>query len=127
MILPQPVNKFPQLIGYLTQRLKTLCPTLGKRTIAALLARAGLHLSTTTVSRMLRNDYHPTLDTPKPNPDIILTRVIAKRPNHVWRVDLTTMPIVGGLVFLVAVGLAAMLAFLLVGGRSGRSFLARAL
>jgi len=28
--LPQPVNKFPEFIGYLVKRLRILCPTLGK-------------------------------------------------------------------------------------------------
>src|SRR2546426_2049400 len=39
--LPQPVNKFPEFIGYLVKRLRILCPTLGKVKIAQILARAG--------------------------------------------------------------------------------------
>ena len=30
----QPVNRFPDFVGYVVQRLKTLCPTLGKALIA---------------------------------------------------------------------------------------------
>ena len=54
--LPVPVNKFPEFVGHLVQRLHTLCPTLGKKKIAQIqiLARAGLHLGTTTVGRMLK-------------------------------------------------------------------------
>ena len=36
------------------QRLKTLCPLLGKVKISQLLARAGLHLGATTIGRMLK-------------------------------------------------------------------------
>src|SRR6059036_2957512 len=53
--LPEPVNRFPDFVGYLVRRLKVLCPTLGKVKIAQMLARAGLHLGTTTVRRMLRD------------------------------------------------------------------------
>jgi transcriptional regulator with XRE-family HTH domain len=55
----QPVNKFPDCAGYLVQRLKTLCPSLGKQKIAQVLCRAGLHLGTTTVGRILKEDPHP--------------------------------------------------------------------
>ena len=50
--IKQPVNKFPDLIGYIVRRLKVLCPTMGKVRIAQLLSRAGLHLGATTVRRM---------------------------------------------------------------------------
>ena len=52
--LPVPVNKFPDFVHYVVQRLKTLCPAMGKVKIAQTLARAGLHLGTTTVGRMLK-------------------------------------------------------------------------
>lgn len=45
----EPVNKFPEFVAYLVRTLKRLCPTLGKARIARMLARAGLHLSTSTV------------------------------------------------------------------------------
>src|SRR5712692_3509576 len=51
--LPEPVNKFPDFVGYLVRRLKILCPTLGKVKIAQILARAGLHLAPTTVPTSL--------------------------------------------------------------------------
>lgn len=50
----EPVNKFPDFVGYVVRRLKVLCPTMGKAKIAQVLCRAGLHLAPTTVARMLR-------------------------------------------------------------------------
>ncbi len=63
-----PVNRFPDFVRYAVQRLKTLCPTMGKVKIAQTLARAGLHLGATTVGRMLREDA-----TPKPRPERMRT------------------------------------------------------
>ena len=102
----QPVNKFPELVCYLVQRLKVLCPTLGKQKIAQVLCRAGLHLGTTTVGRILKEAPHP-----KPtsqhvssqsadeatqaeivSPEVAKRIVTAKRVNHVWHVDLTLVP-----------------------------------
>jgi hypothetical protein len=57
----EPVNKFPELVRYIVQRLQTLCPRLGKVKIAQALARAGLHLGATTIGRMRRQ-------TPTPKP-----------------------------------------------------------
>jgi hypothetical protein len=39
--LRQPVNKFPDFVRYLVQRLKTLCPTIGKKKLAETLAHTG--------------------------------------------------------------------------------------
>ncbi|MGH7144256.1 MAG: helix-turn-helix domain-containing protein, partial [Planctomycetota bacterium] len=50
--MPAPVNKFPDFVRYTVQRLKLLCPSMGKKRIAQTLARAGLHLGVTTVGRM---------------------------------------------------------------------------
>ena len=91
--VPQPVNRFPELVGYLVQRLKVLCPKLGTRRIAGVLARAGLHLGATTVRRKLKPAPKPT---PNPSRPATLTAVTAKGPNHVWHVDLTTVPTIGG-------------------------------
>src|SRR5437867_11050614 len=52
--MAEPVNKFPEFVGYLVRRLEVLCPTMGKTRIANVLCRAALHLSATTVRRMLR-------------------------------------------------------------------------
>ena len=51
---PEPVNQYPAFVAYLVRRLKVLCPIMGKARIANVLCRAGLHLSATTVGRMLK-------------------------------------------------------------------------
>ena len=54
--LAEPVNKFPDFVRSMVQRLETLCPMLGKVKIAQILARAGFHLGVTTVGRMLKEN-----------------------------------------------------------------------
>jgi transposase InsO family protein len=89
--LREPVNKFPDFVRYVVQQLKTLCPSLGKKKIAETLARAGLHLGTTTVGRILR-------EKPVPSPELAektdsTDRVVtSKYSNHLWNVDLTVVP-----------------------------------
>ena len=91
-----PVNKFPDFVRYLVQRLKVLCPTMGKVKMAQTLARAGLHVGATTVRRMLK-------DKPVPGPKLAEKSksadrfVTSKYPNHVWLVDLTVVPTGAGL------------------------------
>ncbi len=90
--LREPVNKFPDFVRYIVQRLKILNPAMGKVKIAETLCRAGLHLGVTTVGRILK-------ETPQPRPESAApsTRVVtARRPNHVWHVDLTAVPISAG-------------------------------
>jgi len=102
-----PVNKFPDCVRYLVQRLKVLCPMLGKQKIAQVLCRAGLHLSTTTVGRILKEDPHSKPAEKQASnqpveevsqhaeelPAAVVKRVVtAKRINHVWHVDLTLVP-----------------------------------
>jgi putative transposase len=91
----EPVNKFPDFVRYVVQRLQSLCPLLGKVKIAQILARAGLHLGTTTVGRMRRQKPAP-LPTPAIEPMPSARRVTAKRPNHVWHTDLTVVPTAAG-------------------------------
>ncbi len=91
--LYEPVNKFPQFVGYLVRRLKTLCPTMGKAKIVQTLARAGLHLGATTVGRMLAAKPCPTSSPHTVESDRKPRVVTAKRPNHVWHVDLTVVSI----------------------------------
>ena len=79
--LAEPVNKFPDFVRYLVQRLQTHCPLLGKVKIAQILARAGLHLAVSNVGRIRRQP-------PVPEPTPIATtpamrRVTAREPNHV--------------------------------------------
>jgi len=103
----QPVNKFPDYVRYLVQRLKTLCPSLGKQKIAQVLCRAGFHLGTTTVGSILKEGPHPKpagkqAASPQAAEDVsqaekvpaeVASRVVtAQRINHVWHVDLTLVP-----------------------------------
>ena len=87
--LEEPVNRFPDFVRYLVRRLKTLCPLMGSRRIARVLARAGLHLGATSVRRMLRPTRKPESGSARRDE---LRVVTARRPNHVWHVDLTTVP-----------------------------------
>ncbi|MBW8034776.1 MAG: transposase family protein [Planctomycetes bacterium] len=94
--LSQPVNKYPDYVRYIIQRLKMLCPTMGKVRIAQVLARAGLHLSATTVGRIVKEEPFPV----KPDSDIIESEtkqriVTARCSNHVWHVDMTTVSTTG--------------------------------
>jgi putative transposase len=99
--LGEPVNKFPDFVRYIVQRLKVLCPALGKVKIAQVLARAGLHLGVTTVGRMLKAKDKKTppgeLDSAATAEDSAPTErvVTAKHPNHVWHVDRTSVPLGG--------------------------------
>ena len=98
-----PVNRFPDFVRYTVQRLKVLCPTMGKKRIAQTLARAGLALSVSTVGRILKEstdrrpeptegtaDEEPLGKTGEGRP------VQSKAPNHVWEVDLTLAPTAAG-------------------------------
>jgi transposase InsO family protein len=90
--LEEPVNKFPAFVGQIVRSLKLICPTLGKVRIAQMFARAGLHISASTVRRMLKQ--RPTRDELAAEEPVVVTGriVTAKRPNHIWHVDLTTVP-----------------------------------
>lgn len=88
----EPVNKFPEFVGYLVRYLRRMCPALGKVRIAQMLARAGLHLAASTVGRMLKRDS-PKDDVTAQAALVALGRVVvAKYPNHVWHLDLTVVP-----------------------------------
>lgn len=103
----EPVNKFPYLVRYLVRRLKVLFPSMGRKRIAQTLTRAGLCLSASTVGRMLkergRDPEHFTqaedtapVETSVVEPPAATRTVTAKRPNHVWHVDLTVVPTTAG-------------------------------
>ena len=64
--LPVPVNKFPDFVRYAVKRLQTLCPNFGKKKLSEVLARAGLHLGTTTIGRIRRE--RPPLSQKNPKP-----------------------------------------------------------
>jgi putative transposase len=75
------------------RRLRALCPRMGARRLAEVLARAGLHLGATTVRRKLKPAPKPA---PKAKRSSKASAVTAKHPNHVWHLDLTTVPTIGG-------------------------------
>ena len=86
-----PVNRFPDFVRYIIQVLKLICPQLGKVKIAQFLCRAGLHLSASTVGRVLREPPAKKADSDRKQ-----VLVVADRPNQVWHIDLTTVPIADG-------------------------------
>ena len=118
--LRTPVNKFPDFVRYAVQRLQTLCPSLGKKKLAQVLARAGLHLGTATVGRMRKEIPVPGPSSPRNEaphghrqaPQLSL----AYRPH-------CHSDAVGLLVLVAAVGAAAVLALLLVAGPYSGSLL----
>ena len=90
---PEPVNGFPDLVAHIVRRLKVLCPAMGTARIAAVLSRAGLHLGRTTVRRMLMR--RPRCVAPAAT--VRSERCIrSSYPNHIWLVDLTTVPTLAG-------------------------------
>ena len=93
-----PVNRFPEFVRYSVQRLKALCPMLGKVKIARILARAGLHLGATSVGRILKEKQAaPPTPTQTAGDASETKRVPTSRyPNHLWQVDLTTVAVGAG-------------------------------
>ncbi|NQT40270.1 MAG: hypothetical protein HQ581_22445 [Planctomycetes bacterium] len=89
-----PVNRFPDFVRYVVQRIELFCPTLGKVKIADKLARAGIHIGKTTVQRILKKkpakEPEPSDETGKQS------RIVAKYAGHTMHADLTTVPISGG-------------------------------
>ena len=88
----EPVNRFPDFVAHVVRKLKVLCPTMRKLRIAQLLARAGLHLGSTTVVRMLTAPARPR----PAKQDSPHRAVRSTRPNQIWKVDLTIVPTAGG-------------------------------
>ncbi|MBI2374897.1 MAG: transposase family protein [Deltaproteobacteria bacterium] len=71
------MNRFPEYVTYLVQRLQALCPRLGTKKVAQILARAGLHIGVTTVRRMLARPTPPNEPpSSKVTPDMGITEDI---------------------------------------------------
>ncbi len=105
--VPVPVARFPDFVAHLVGELRQLFPSLGKVKIAEFLARGALHLSPSTVGRMLRtrSDGPPPAE-PSETGAPALSReqketpkrtVQAPCPGHTWNIDITVVPIGGGL------------------------------
>jgi hypothetical protein len=97
--MPESVNKFPDFVRSIVQRLQTLCPHLGKVKIAQFLALAGLNLVASTVGR-IRKERPADRPEPEPVPNDAAPPaeriVTATGPNHVKHVDFTFVPASGG-------------------------------
>jgi putative transposase len=97
--ISEPVNKFPDFVCHLVKQLKALLPTMGKVRIAQVLARAGLHLGSTTIGRMLK-EPEPVVEEAASSLselDVVEARVVrAKHPGEIWNIDLTTVPTAAG-------------------------------
>lgn len=88
--LPLAVNHFPEFVAHTVKRLKQLCPQLSKVKIAQMITRAGLHLSPTTVRRMLKSRPQPPRKNRITRPSQPLE---AAKRNNIWHVDLTAVPV----------------------------------
>ena len=89
----EPVNRFPDFVAYIVRRLKVVCPAMGTARIAAALSRAGLHVGRTTVRRMLKRRPRRVAPAATVRAE---RRIRSSRPNHIWLVDLTTVPTLAG-------------------------------
>src|SRR5262249_21900001 len=93
--MAEPVNRFPDFVTALAQKLKVSGPAMGRRRIANLLARAGLHLGASTVRNYLRRSPPPVPpgrdsdDAASPRNKKSLGRTVTARyAGHVWNMDL---------------------------------------
>ena len=89
----EPVNRFPDLVAHLVRPLKVLCPAMGTARLATVLSRAGLHLGRTTVRRMLKRRPRRVAPAATARSE---RRIRSLRPNHIWLLDLTTVPTLAG-------------------------------
>ena len=90
--LPEKTMRYPDYLRLVIQQLKMYCPLLGRFKIADILARAGLHISASTVRRII---YEPPAvhavvedDSTLPKPRILKSDYA----NHIWGADLTLVP-----------------------------------
>jgi transposase InsO family protein len=117
--LPVPVARFPDYVAVIVQKLRAAVPTMGTRRLADTLARAGLHLSRSTVGRLLTR---PPSKAPPPGAtgsattetargatasdsataNVLKSKskaqrtVTARYAHHLWHIDLTLLPTSGG-------------------------------
>jgi len=97
--MPVPWNKYPSYLREVTKQLKHLVPRIGKKKIAEYFVRSGLYLSATSVGRYLKTSSKPPEepDSHTQSAEDEKKLVIkSKHPDHIWTVDLTTVPTSGG-------------------------------
>ncbi len=108
-----PPNKYPEYVRQMVRKLKEYIPFIGKREMADMLGKCGLHLSASTVGRICREKPSKSPTEPdktaaeprKPEgeavdntePEKPVREIKADYPNHVWNIDLTVVPIIFGL------------------------------
>jgi len=69
---------------------------LGRFKIADILARVGLHISASTVRRIIREPPKQNAEIEIP-PDLVAPRIVtSKYPNHLWGADITLVPTAQG-------------------------------
>ena len=107
---PKPVTAFDDAVTVLVHQLHDAAPGKGRRKKAEMLLRAGLRIADSTVRRMLRRPRPTPAPSPEPAPTTETTEttdttkttatvggtprvVTAKRPHHVWHLDITAIPI----------------------------------
>ena len=142
----EPVNKFPDAVCHIVQKLKVLCPNLGKKKIAQMLGRAGLHLAVSTVGKKIKEElppapeydpesehkhehednYESQSDKNEEKEDIQPERkIIGKYPGHTWHPRLDYRPnrqrLLGP---MASFRLFPNMAILLLGRSCRRSFIA---
>lgn len=90
--LPVKATRYPDYLRLVIQQLKMYCPLLGRFKIADILARAGLHISASTVRRIVNEPpVVPAVaetDSPSYGPRVLRSDY----PNHLWSADLTLVP-----------------------------------
>jgi transposase InsO family protein len=111
--VPVPVNRHPDFVTLLVQKLHRASPSMGRRKLADVLGRAGLVLAPSTIERMKERPLPPapladppaTTEDPRGKRSSTSTTtssttkqhvVSAKRPHHLWHVDITTIPTAPG-------------------------------
>ena len=95
--LPAPWNKYPDFLKGMAQTLKRLVPRMGKKKIAEYFARSGLYLAANTIGRYLKSEapINPEdLEVSEDDPES--KSISADYPDHVWSLDLTAVPTLGG-------------------------------
>ena len=93
--MPEQVTRYPDYLRCVVQQLKATYSLLGRQKVADILARTGLHMSGSTVGRIVNE---PPIDPSKiespekpesPNPQ---REIIANYSDHVWSLDFTEVP-----------------------------------
>jgi putative transposase len=125
----RPVNALPDMVCELVHLLRREWPRWGTRRVAGILARLGIEASRTSVQRILRRPPR-RLARRLRHPQADRSRLLARRPGHIWILDFTR---VGGLFRSVRIGTVIdafsrrVLAIGVVAGEPGASFAVRLL